>query len=149
MNLGGGTPPYMAPELMYPTKFNLHSPQVSREVDIYALGMSMYEVVTGVRPFGMEGMRNEELMFVVIEGGRPAKPENAEAIGFGNGVWDLTEKCWSQDRTQRPKTWDVRLRLRVAASLSSDAPPGPRIEIPMARNISTCSTISNTNTYRK
>lgn len=133
----------MAPELMYPSKFNLHNPHLSREVDIYAFGMSIYEVVTGVRPFVAEGMRKEELMFVVIEGGRPAKPANAEAIGFGNGVWDLMEKCWSQDRTQRPGTWDVRLRLRVAASLSSDAPPGPRIEIPLTRNISTCSTTSN------
>jgi len=144
MNLGGGTPPYMAPELMYPSKFNLHRPQVSREGDIYAFGMTMYEVVTGVRPFAAEGKRREELMFVVMEGGRPAKPENLEAAGFGNGVWDLVEKCWSQDRTQRPGTWDVRLRLRVAASMSSDIPPGPRIEVQLARNISTRSPTSNT-----
>lgn len=134
----------MAPELMYPSKFNLHTPQVSREGDIHAFGMAMYEVVTGVRPFGAEGMRIEELMFVVMEGRRPEKPDNAEAIGFGNGVWDLVERCWSQDRTQRPGTWDVRLRLRVAASMSSIVPPGPRIVVPLARNISTCSTISNT-----
>jgi hypothetical protein len=137
----------MAPELMYPSKFNLHTAQVSREGDIYAFGMAMYQVVTGVRPFGAEGKRNEELMFVVIEGGRPAKPVNAEAVGFGNGIWDLIEKCWSQDRTERPKTWDVRLKLKVAASMSSIVPPGPRIAVPvpLARNISTCSTTSNFN----
>ena len=137
----------MAPELMYPSKFNLHTSQVSREVDIYAFGMAIYEVVAGVRPFGVEGMRHEELIFVVMEGGRPERPQNAEAVGFGNGVWDLVEKCWSQDRTQRPSTWDVRFRLRVAASMSSIVPPGPRIEVPMTRNISTCSAMSNT--YRK
>ena len=147
MNLGGGTPPYMAPELMYPSKFGLRGPQLSREADIYSFGMAMYEVVTGIRPFGAEGMRYEELMFVVMEGGRPAKPDDAETVGFRNGLWDLVEQCWSQDRTQRPNTLDVRLRLRVAAPMAPTVPPGPRIVISMARNISTCSTVSNA--YRK
>jgi serine/threonine protein kinase len=149
IDLGVGTAPYMAPELMHPTKFGLHSARVSREADIYAFGMSMYEVVTGVPPFAAEGISRMESIYVVIDGGRPAKPDNAKAIGFGNGVWDLVEKCWSQDRAQRPSTRDVLLRLSVAASLSSNAPPGPRIQIPQARDIDTCSTVSSDSTYRE
>ena len=133
----------MAPELMYPSRFGLHTSQVSREGDIFAFGMAMYEVVTGVRPFGVEGMRVEELMFVVMEGKRPARPEDLETAGFGNGVWDLVEMCWSQDRTQRPKTWDVRLRLTVAASMSSPVPPGRRIAVPPTRDVSTSASSSS------
>jgi serine/threonine protein kinase len=146
MDIKGQMIPYMAPELISPTQFDLHRKQVSREADIYAFGISMYEVVTGVRPFRMEGVRFDGMTLAVIEGRRPAKPNNAEAIGFGNGVWDLVEKCWSQDRAQRPSTWEVRLRLRVAAPLSSNDPPGPRIGV---RNIDTYSPVSGHSMKRK
>ncbi|KAF9781211.1 kinase-like domain-containing protein [Thelephora terrestris] len=141
MNLGGGTPPYMAPELIRPSMFGLSGSEASREGDIFAFGMAIYEVVTGVRPFSLEGKRVQELIFAVTEGERPKKPENAEAIGFGNGIWNLVEKCWSQDRKQRPSTRDVRLRLTFAASTSSSAPPGPRVAVSQARTVSTRSTL--------
>jgi len=139
MNPVGGTALYMAPELVHPSKFGLHRPQLSREGDIYAFGMVIYEIVMGVRPFGMEGYRNWEVMFAVMEGKRPRKPENVEAVGFGGGVWDLVERCWREDRTKRPKTWDVRLGLAVAASLSSPVPPGPRIAVSLTWENSTSS----------
>ena len=133
----------MAPELMYPSKFSLQSPRISREADVYAFGMAMYEVVMGVRPFGLEGMKHDELIFVVMEGERPMKPDDVETVGFGNGLWDLVEKCWSQDRTQRPSTLDVRLRLKVAASMAPTVPPGPRIRTSLARSMRTSATVSN------
>lgn len=142
-NLAGGTTLYMAPELAYPSKFGLHRLQLSREGDIYAFGMVIYEIVMGIRPFGVEGYRVEEVMFAVIEGKRPGKPENVEAIGFGGGVWDLVERCWREDRTQRPKTWDVRLGLAVAASLSSSVPPGPRVAVSLAQENNTGSMTSS------
>jgi len=126
MNPGGGTPPYMAPELIYPSKFGLPRLQLSREADIYAFGMVIYEVVMGVRPFGLENCRVEEVIFLVLDGKRPMKPENVETAGFGRGVWDIVERCWKEDRTQRPKISDVRLCLSVAATLSSSIPPVPR-----------------------
>ena len=134
MNIGGGTTPYMAPELIYPTKFGLSRSQPSKEGDVYAFGMVVYEVVTGVRPFGVEGFRVEEVMCKVLDGVRPGKPENAGAIGFGGGVWGLVEACWSEDRTQRPRTGEVRQRVTVAASWSSTVAPGPMVAV---RQIST------------
>lgn len=141
MNLGWGTPPYTAPELIYPERFGLDTSEVSREADIFAFGMTIYEVVTGVRPFGVESKRVVELMFAVVEGKRPEKPANADSIGFGNGIWDLVEKCWSEKREQRPSTWDVRMRLAVAASMTSLDPPGSRL----AQRINTHPTIPNPN----
>lgn len=132
---------------MYPSKFHYHGPRVSREGDIYAFGMVVYEVMTGVRPFSVEGARMEELIFLVTEGRRPAKPEDLQAVGFGNGLWDLVENCWNQDRTRRPKTEDVHTHLVHAASMSSLIPPGPRIKTPMSPGVSFPSAVSNS--FRK
>ena len=136
INTFGGTTPYMAPELMHPVKFGLNQSRLSREGDIYAIGMVVYEIVTGVRPFGLENFGGPEMVCVVLDGMRPAKPENAEAIGFGGGVWDLVERCWNEDRTQRPGSGDVRQRLTVAASWSPSVPPGPMAVLPPVPDLS-------------
>jgi serine/threonine protein kinase len=133
MNLGGGTLPYTAPEISLPQEFGLRDSKLSKEGDIFAFGMTMYEVVTGVKPF--RGKRHPEMFFAVKEGQRPEKPKNAEAIGFENGIWKLVDECWSQDRRQRPSARDVRVRLTFAASKSLPAPPGPRIPDPLARTV--------------
>ena len=137
MNSFGGTTPYMAPELIHPFKFGLKCSQLSKEGDIYAIGMVVYEIVTGVRPFGLENFREQQMVYAVLDGMRPEKPENAEAIGFGRGVWDLVERCWGEDWTQRPKTGDVRQRLTVAAARSSSIPPGPVIALTPTPDFST------------
>ena len=41
----------MAPELLYPAKFGLEKGVPSKEGDVYALGMTMYQVLTGQVPF--------------------------------------------------------------------------------------------------
>ncbi|KAF9646448.1 kinase-like protein [Thelephora ganbajun] len=144
MNLSGGTTPYMAPELIYPGKYGLDRSRVSREADIYAFGMVVYEVVMGVRPFSVENRRAEEVIFAVMAGERPKKPENLEAVGFGRTVWDLVDRCWVENRMQRPKTLDMRLCLTVAAAMSSSIPPGPRIAISLAQGNSTGCTAPST-----
>lgn len=135
MNSFGGTTPYTAPELIHPFKFGLGRSRLSEEGDIYAIGMVVYEIVTGVRPFGLENFKEQQMVYAVLDGMRPEKPENAEGIGFG-GVWDLVERCWREDWTQRPKTWELRQRLTVAAAWSSSVPPGPTIALPLTLDFS-------------
>lgn len=137
MNPFGGTTPYMAPELIYPIKFGLKRSQLSKEGDIYAIGMVVYEVVTGVRPFGLENFREQQMVYAILDGMRPEKPENTEDIGFGRGIWEMVEKCWNQDRTRRPDTGDLRRRLTLAASWSSPVPPGRTIALPQTPDFST------------
>lgn len=94
------TTSFMAPELLLPTKFGLDKEMPSKEADIYALGMTVYQVLTGERPFFSK--REPEVIHAVISGERPPKPENADIIGMTKAVWDLLEVCWREDRATRP-----------------------------------------------
>jgi hypothetical protein len=61
-----GTPPYMAPEQLDPTLGPM-----SPATDVWALGVILYELLTGQKPFA--GASREELR-VVVCGGTPARP---------------------------------------------------------------------------
>ena len=44
--VGGGTVPFMAPELLVPSKFGLDNSTPTKEADIYAMAMTIYQVLT-------------------------------------------------------------------------------------------------------
>ena len=90
----------MSPELLHPTRFGLEKGVPSKEADIYALGMTAYQVLTGQWPFYPK--REMEIMLAVISCERPPKPENAEEIGMTETMWKLITECWREDRTKRP-----------------------------------------------
>jgi len=117
----------MAPELLHPQMFGLKEARISKETDIYAFGIVVYEVLTGCPPFGAGGRRQAEIMFRVIEGQRPSKPERAMDIGFGGGTWDLTQQCWNQDRGKRPTVDKIRKHFHHVAGTSKVIPPGPTV----------------------
>lgn len=95
----------MAPELLRPDKFDLSKGVPSKEADVYALGMTVYQVLTGRWPFFPK--REVEVGLAVISGQRPLKPENAEEIGMTEVLWNLMERCWRADRATRPPTTEV------------------------------------------
>jgi serine/threonine protein kinase len=95
-----GTTSFMAPELLLPGRFGLTKGVPSKEADIYALGLTVYHVLTGKWPFFPK--RETEIILEVISGGRPKKPENVKEIGMTEGLWDLITDCWREDRTKRP-----------------------------------------------
>ena len=105
-----GSPSYMAPELLLPAKYGLEKRVPSKEADIYALGMTIYQVLTGVRPFLPR--RRARIIHAVILGERPAKPEDAEKIGMTVDVWDLLRECWQEDLAVRPDITEVLELLR-------------------------------------
>ncbi|KAF9644426.1 kinase-like protein [Thelephora ganbajun] len=124
----GGTPLYMAPELLVPTKFGKPNARPTQPADIYALGMVILEVLTGFQPFYEQNWTVSELTYHVLYGTRPTKPSDAGRIGFGGGTWELVEKCWMEEPTRRPTIERVLSHLtRVAAS---SAIVGPTPEIP-------------------
>jgi serine/threonine protein kinase len=95
-----GTAAFMAPELLLSAKYGLEKGVPSKEADVYALGMTTYQVLTGQWPFFPR--REAEVMLAVLTGDRPAKPENAEVIGMTDALWNLVEECWKEDRSKRP-----------------------------------------------
>lgn len=113
----------MAPELLLPEEFGLDG-RVSKQADIYAFGMVVYEVLTGRIPFAGEGRGFAEIVLRVMKGRRPSKPENAEGIGFGKGTWKLVERCWEEDRERRPTVDDVSKHFKRVARTSEVVPPG-------------------------
>jgi len=117
----------MAPELLYPQMFGLNDARVSKQTDIYAFGIVVYEVLTGYPPFGAGRRRQAEIILRVIEGQRPSKPENAGDIGFGGGTWELTQQCWNQDRGKRLKVDKIRKHFHRVAGTSKVNPPGPTV----------------------
>ena len=95
----------MAPELLHSARFGLEKGVPSKEADIYALSMTVYQVLTGQWPFYPK--QKMEIVVAVISGKRPPKPKNAEEIGMTGVVWELMEKCWMEDRTKRPNILQV------------------------------------------
>lgn len=130
VQLGHGTVEFKSPERFNPQKFGVKYPLVTREADIYAFGMTSFQVLkqqplistiyfsciqvlTGETPFS--SLPEAEVIESVVDGLRPPKPEDALAIGFSNSLWDFVQLCWDSDRTQRPTAAEVVKHLHEAA----------------------------------
>ena len=113
-----------------PSKFGLEGPDTTKEADIYAFGLVIYQVcdqdpgylsfthtvqvLTGELPF--RGLRTAELVHNVVSGVRPPKPENASAIGFSDSLWGFTQRCWNGRPQSRPKAAEVVAELERAVA---------------------------------
>jgi len=94
-----GTFCWMSPELLDPSRFGSNG-RPTRESDCYALGMVIYEVLTGRRPF--HHLHAFSPIIAVLRGERPAKPLDAESLGFSDKLWELVQLCWSESSSDRP-----------------------------------------------
>lgn len=104
-----GTAPFMAPEFFLPAKFGLERGASSKEADVYALGMTMYQVLVGESPFFPK--RKTEIVLAVLSGERPGKPESAAEMGITEPVWELLKGCWREDMKMRPEISEILTRL--------------------------------------
>ena len=93
----------MAPELLDPEKFGKKHSRPTKPGDMYAFGMVVYEVLTGLDPFNdKKDVAIFSLIRLIVSGERPAKPSNAEEIGLGSQTWKLVKECWRSDSKNRP-----------------------------------------------
>ncbi|UZO06606.1 uncharacterized protein OCT59_026920 [Rhizophagus irregularis] len=89
-----GVIPYIAPEIFKGSAF-------SKESDIYSLGMIMWELTTGCKPFA-NVEHDHCLIFNIIDGVRPEITEDTPEC-FAN----LMKSCWDSDPKKRPSIGDI------------------------------------------
>ena len=97
---GSGTMRWMSPELLDPEQFGSKNGRPTKESDCYALGMVILEVLTGQAPFPC--CNALVVVWKIIDGQRPDRPQGPEAVWFTDGLWGLLKQCWSSEPKLRP-----------------------------------------------
>ncbi|CAE7080578.1 unnamed protein product [Rhizoctonia solani] len=98
---------WAAPELIEET--NSHD----EKSDIYALGMTLYEVMTGQLPY--YGKSDVLVILLVVQKREP--PERPEGIPEGHEtmdrLWELLLRCWSFEPPARPSAADAAETMKI------------------------------------
>jgi len=123
----GGTHRWMSPELFDPENFGLKDGRPTKHSDCYALGMLVYEVLSGKIPFSRH--HGYAVVVRIMRGERPARPQGGRGMWFTNEVWDTLERCWNPISGDRPRIKYVQQCLENA-SISWVPPSHPTPQIP-------------------
>jgi eukaryotic-like serine/threonine-protein kinase len=98
-----GTLPYMAPE-------QLEGRGASPRTDIWSLGIVLYEMVTGARPFGGENLYR--LCTAILREPTPALPAHVPA-----GLQSVIHRCLEKEQARRyQRAGEVRAALEALSS---------------------------------
>ncbi|GBB98079.1 hypothetical protein RclHR1_03130020 [Rhizophagus clarus] len=93
-----GVMPYIAPEIFKGSKF-------TKEADIYSLGMIMWELTTGLKPF--DNVKHDvRLVYKILDGERPEITEDTPEC-YAN----LMKSCWDPDPKERPSIMTIRTMI--------------------------------------
>jgi serine/threonine-protein kinase len=116
-----GTPAYMAPE-------QLEGRDVSKQSDIYALGLVLYELFTGRRAFSAKSLA--ELVQLQTSGGITAPTEIIK--GLDPAIERAIERCLEHDPERRPRSVLAVLGSLpgadpLAAALAAGETPSPEM----------------------
>ena len=119
-----GTTRWMSPELLDPDQFEFSDGRPTKESDCYALGMVMYEVLSGKAPFAP--LKNFIVMRKVLEGERPGIPEGTGGAWFTDDLWGTLNLCWTTQPESRPSVETVLERLDQVSKAWE--PPSPQVD---------------------
>jgi len=92
----------MAPELINPRGFGLENSRPTKRSDCYALGMVIYETISGHFPFHRDG--DYTVVMRVLAGEHPPR-----GVGFTENLWKMLELCWTPQPKNRPSIEGVLL----------------------------------------
>jgi serine/threonine protein kinase/Flp pilus assembly protein TadD len=122
-----GTPAYMSPE-------QISGGEVDQRTDIFSLGVVLYEMVTGIRPFS--GRSTMELASSVLND-VPAPASTLRATVPAE-LATVIARCLEKDKGSRfPSMADVRQALERDERTASRADEGPSIAVLPFKNLST------------
>lgn len=113
---GGGTQRWMGPELIRPQRFGLPNSRPTISSDCYALGMVVYEVISGNQPFS--GEVGPTVLMMVLDGERP--PRDGD---FPDILWDMVQRCWMAQPSDRPNIKEVLQCFEKVIELLRPPPP--------------------------
>ena len=114
----GGTVRWMAPELIIPQEFGFEKSRPTKSSDCYALGMVIYETLSGKVPFHMYS--DLTVCIKVLKGEHPP-----QEMWFTESLWEMLELCWASQLGNRPSIEDVLQCLEMVPNLPK--PPSPRV----------------------
>ncbi|KAG8764676.1 hypothetical protein FRC12_007945 [Ceratobasidium sp. 428] len=110
-NIGGGTSRWMAPELLLEEDDEGGIPGRSMPADVYALGMTILEVLTGQLPYS-ECKSDDWATNKVLEGIPPGRPTQLSGDSrYGNERWAMLLECWQNEPESRPAAIQVQRNL--------------------------------------
>jgi len=95
-----GTVRWMSPELIAPEEFGFKKSRHTKSSDCYALGMVVYETISGKLPFHKD--TDVTVTLKVVRGERPRR-----GTGFTESLWNMMEFCWEPHPDDRPSIKDV------------------------------------------
>jgi len=107
----------MSPELIAPQQFGFENSHRTKSSDCYALGMVIYETITGRPPFH----RHADLTVLMKVSGGEHPPRE---VGFTDSLWGILERCWAPPPNARPNIEDVLQCLEMVTNLSELPSPG-------------------------
>lgn len=115
--VGGGTVRWMAPELVLET-----SVQRSKETDIYALGMTFLEIITGNVPYP-QCQNDGQIVLKLLKKALPERTDHFKGSDKADQTWALLVRCWDYTPAARPTAQEVfdslqGLNRSVAINLS-------------------------------
>ncbi len=109
-----GTPAYLAPE-------QVEGKEVTSAVDIYALGVVLYEMVTGVVPF-----TGETAIAIAIKRLREAPPSPRVHVANLDGRWESAIlKCLEKETASRFASAPEAIQALQAAAVTPAPPSAP------------------------
>ena len=112
----GGTVQWMSPERINPERLGLKDGRPTKASDCYALGMVVYEVLSGRTPFAP--WKAILVAQKVLEGERPRRPEGEGGALFTDSIWGMLELCWKYQP-------DERISAKAVLPCLEKTPPRP------------------------
>ena len=123
----GGTVRWMAPELINPQEFGFEKSRPTKPSDCYALGMVIYETLSGKVPFHMYS--DLTVCIKVLKGEHPPW-----GVWFTESLWEKLELCWASQLGNRPSIEDVLRCLEMVPNSSETLSPRVHGEMEDAGN---------------
>ncbi|KAJ7575874.1 hypothetical protein C8J56DRAFT_1171771 [Mycena floridula] len=116
-----GSVRWLSPEVLLPTAIQ-RKPHPSR--DIYAYGCTALEIYTKLPPFHLY-THDAMILIDLIAGKGPERPTQEEAPSLTDDVWQLIQRCWTHQTSDRPQAREVveelmkLTRLRISDQMKS------------------------------